>query len=153
MYYEYLEDFPVVIKNDFIRLYCGKELGYGVYRQVFKHEFDDTCVIKVERGGNKIFSNVREWAVWNEIKDTPFAKYFAPCVAISENGNVLIQRRTQIPQKKKYPQKMPAFFTDFKYQNFGLYKGKLVCHDYAGFNIDKGLTKRMINANWWNWDV
>ena len=76
-----------------------------------------------------------------------------PCIAISDDGIVLVQKKTTEATKKQYPKKIPNFFTDTKYQNFGIYKGHLVCHDYGDLLIEKGLTKRMKNAEWWDHKV
>lgn len=148
MHFDYLVDMPEIIKNDFIKMFCGKLIGSGIHRQVYEHEYDDDLVIKIECADTKIFANVREWTTWCELQDNPMSKYLAPCVNISENGLILIQKKTK--PMKKYPEMIPAFFTDTKIQNYGTYKGKFCCHDYAGnLLLEKGTTKRLKKANWW----
>ena len=149
MLFDYIIDVPDVIKNDFIKLFCGELIGYGVYRQVYQHKFDDSLVIKVESADSKLFANTREWVIWNELENDPMRKYFAPCVDISENGLILIQKKTK--PMGKYPDKIPAFFTDTKRANYGSYKGQFVCHDYAGnLLLQKGTTKKLVKADWWD---
>lgn len=49
---------------------------------------------------------------------------------------------------------MPSFFSDLKYQNFGVLDGHLVAHDYGYSNIlSQGLTKRMRKAVWRDDDI
>lgn len=152
MHFEHLVDMPEIIKNDFIKMVCGKCIGYGAYRQVYEHKFNDDLVVKIEVTDSKFFMNIQEYSVWCEVKGTPFEKYFAPCTDISENGLVLIQHRTQ--PLKKPPKEIPAFFCDTKIQNYGLYKGKFVCHDYGSHKLyTKGLTKKMVKADWWSLDL
>ena len=149
MHFEYLVDMPVIIKNDFIKMFCGKLIGSGIHRQVYEHKYDDTLVIKIEYADTKVFANIREWTTWCEVQyDTNIGKYFAPCFDISENGLVLLQKKTT--PMKKYPKEIPVFFTDTKVQNYGMYNGQFVCHDYAGnLSLQKGSTKRMTKAEWW----
>lgn len=148
MLFDYVVDFPEIIKNDFIKLFCGKLIGSGVYRQVYEHKFDKSLVIKVECADSKFFANIQEYSVWLEVQGTVFEKYFAPCVDISENGLILIQKKTK-PLKKR-PEMIPAFFTDTKIQNYGTYKGQFCCHDYASHKLyQKGMTKRLVKADWW----
>lgn len=129
-------------------LLCGKRLGAGVYREVYECLLLEDCVVKVE-SGSRNFSNQLEWEIWHEVKDTPFEKWFAPCVSISPNGSVLVQKRTSRPLA--FPDKVPAFFTDLKQENYGWFNGHLVAHDY-GNNLlfQTGLTKRMKKARWWS---
>lgn len=147
--FEYIADFTELIKTDFCKMFCGKQIGYGVYRQVFEHKYDDSLVIKVEYADTTFFANAQEWAVWKEMSDTDLAKYFAPCVDISENGLILIQKKTK--PLRKYPEMIPAFFTDTKRSNYGSINGKFCCHDYASHKLyQTGVTKRMVKANWWD---
>jgi hypothetical protein len=154
---------PESVLTDFYNLFCGKVLGEGAARKVYEHNFDGKVVIKVETGDYS-FQNITEWQTWERVKHTDLAQYFAPCVAISPNGRVLVQRRTSRPTY--YPDKVPAFFTDLKLDNFGVLtngnvfvddvfdvrnpKGAFVCHDYGmHMMLEKGMTKRMRKAEWW----
>lgn len=143
------EDFPRIITNDFLELFCGDFIGKGVFRQVYDCAIDDSLIIKIEYSDSRLFCNCTEWNVWNTVKGTEFEKYFAPCVKISMGGQVLLMKKTQ--PLKKYPEKIPAFFTDTKRANYGKYNGSFCCHDYAGnFLIEKGMTKRLVKADWWD---
>jgi hypothetical protein len=134
------------VKRDLFHLVCGKVLGAGVARTVYEHAFDPTVVIKVEEGAGS-FQNVAEWQVWERIQYTALARWFAPCVAISPNGSVLVQRRTRAALN--YPDKVPSFFTDIKPENFGMLDGNFVAHDY-GYHLmlENGMSKRMKKADW-----
>lgn len=151
-----LETMSDSTKRQFILAFVGDYIGEGANRKVYAHAWDQTLVVKVESAAQS-FSNITEWQVWNAVKDTEHAKWFAPCLHISNNGEVLIQRRTS--PAAKYPDKIPSFFTDTKLTNFGVLvngadygatDGQFVCHDYGlHLMLEKGMTKRMKNANWW----
>src|SRR5438094_2070919 len=136
-------------------LICGDELGRGAARVVLEHCLDPHVVVKVEPNACS-FQNVMEWQAWEAVRNTDLAKWFAPCVAISPNGSILVQRRTT--RAAVHPEKVPAFFTDLKLDNFGVLTPKpgepasqFVCHDY-GLNmlLERGMTRRMVKAMWWN---
>jgi hypothetical protein len=129
---------------------CGTLISSGMARKVFEFTFMDNHVVKVEQDPHS-FQNIHEWEVWRRVSETDYAKWFAPCKYISPNGQILIMERTVSLDKSKYPKNIPAFFTDTKYANFGLLKGKFVCHDY-GIHLmhEQGMTKRMCKADWWD---
>lgn len=148
------------LNHELFNLVCGDVLGSGVARTVYEHRFDPTVVLKFE-GTRGSFQNVLEWETWQSVKHSNLAHWFAPCIAISPNGAVLVQRRTTPP--RNYPDLIPAFFTDTKLTNFGMLVpedadgdfrgegGQFVCHDYGlHLLLEKGLTKRMRKADWWN---
>lgn len=143
------------IKRELWDVICGELLGMGSSRCVYAHLLDPHLVVKAESPGGS-FQNVAEWQVWKAVEHTEFAKWFAPCVAISPCGSILIQRRTTRAQA--YPDKIPNFLTDTKLDNYGILTpragekhSQFVVHDY-GVNLlsEYGLTKRMRKANWWN---
>lgn len=138
-----------IITRDFINLFCDKLIGSGSARYVYDCSMDKTVVIKVETGAES-FQNQMEWKLWNEVKDTPFEKYFAPCVHISPCGTVLIQKKVEMIPKKDYPDRVPHFFYDRKYQNYGLYEKRFVCFDYGTHVITNGFTKKLKKADWWD---
>lgn len=125
---------------------CQERLGGGVSRVCWSSALLPDCVIKVEEN-SQCFQNIIEWETWSRVRGTPFEKWFAPCRWISSNGSVLIMAKTSKPAK--YPDKVPAFMTDLKTDNWGIYKGKFVCHDY-GYHLlmERGMTKRMRKADW-----
>ena len=137
-------------EKDFFHEMCGERLGGGMSRDVYLSALDPTVVIKFEADSGH-FQNVMEWEVWQEVKETKYAKWFAPCVSISGTGTILIQKRTKVvADRRKYPAKMPVFLGDFKYTNYGMYKGQLVAHDYGRPRLlTEGLSDRMKKVDWW----
>ena len=87
----------------------------------------------MENSDYRYFANVVEMKFWwdNEFhKDV--AKWLAPCEYLSPDGRILLQKKCDpVPMNKKLPDKLPEFLTDLKRENFGIYKGRLVCIDYA----------------------
>lgn len=137
--------------RDTAGLFFGKILGSGMSRIVYQHIGDPTLVLKVESGGNR-FQNVLEWEVWQTVKDTKFAKWFAPCIDISANGIILVQKKADIIPKNQYPKKIPRFFMDTKYENFGMIGKQFVCFDYGTAHIDalnRSLTAKTKKSDWW----
>lgn len=128
---------------------CGVLLGDGMSRKVVSMKYSDDYVLKIEEGEH-CFQNVIEWETWKTVQFTEFAKYFAPCKEISGDGRVLVMARTTLPSRRQYPERLPKFLTDFKFANYGVYRKRVVCHDY-GTNLLQtvGLTKAMQTVYWW----
>jgi hypothetical protein len=146
------DSFAPVIKNDLIGLLLGEQIGKGVGRKVYLNRLDPTTVIKIEEGSQS-FQNTMEWQLWEHVSyDKTLSRWFAPCVDISACGTVLIMKRTEPAQERQFPKKMPAFLCDFKRTNYGMLNGRLVAHDYGlpTAVFDRGMTKRMRVAHWWN---
>lgn len=134
---------------DLFNFACGDLLGYGISRKVFACRFNASFVLKVEIPQVwRKFDNVREWETWADFRDNPkLAEWLCPCEMLSPDGRILMQRRADpLPSDYKMPEKIPEFLTDLKRENFGLYRGKFVCIDYA-LKICNISTK-MIKANW-----
>lgn len=144
-----MDEISPFIHKEFFNTLIGKKLGRGSARAVYAFTANADMVVKVETKGES-FQNIREWEYWQEMKDSPVAKWLAPCLYISPCGSVLIQARVLPLERSKYPKKIPHFFTDTKYQNFGLYKGKFVCMDYGNIPFAKGVTSKMVKADWWS---
>ncbi len=145
------DHFSGVVAVDFFRTMVGKWLGGGIGRGVYVLGTDPSLAVKIETRSHS-FQNISEWEVWNDLKNMnndSAHKWFAPCHYISPCGAVLIQSRTKPLDKSRFPDKMPSFFTDLKYQNFGMLNGRIVAHDY-GYNrfVHLGATARMRVANW-----
>lgn len=134
--------------RDAFWLICDRVIGSGRDRTVYSSALFPNCVIKVE-DNQRSFQNIREWQTWELVQHTHHARWFAPCRWISPTGIVLVMERTREPTPKRYPEKMPVFLTDFKRSNYGMYKSRLVCHDY-GTNIlmTYGLSDRMVRPDW-----
>lgn len=123
-------EWPDSIKHDFIGLFLAERLGEGCAREVFAAANDAQLVFKVENVAAS-FQNVLEWETWQQVRYTKWAKWFAPCIQISNCGIVLAQARTTPLPPDRVPRQLPNFLTDLKPSNFGLYKGRVVAHDYA----------------------
>lgn len=131
-------------------LLCSEKIGSGMGRDVYASKVLPDCVIKCESNAGS-FQNQFEWETWQQVKNTPFAKWFAPCKWISACGGVLVMQRTHPIQPGHYPERVPAFLTDLKRTNYGLIGKQVVCHDYGtNLLIQMGLTKRMKKAEWWD---
>jgi hypothetical protein len=134
---QHYTDWGMTAKHDFIRLFLGKYIGSGQNRDVYEVSGDSSRVVKVELSPGNIgsdFQNVCEWATWQEVRGSPWEKWFAPCWKISDCGIALIQARTTPLPPERYPKVLPDFLCDLKPVNFGLYKGRVVVHDY-GLNL------------------
>jgi hypothetical protein len=135
-----------------LEIFVGPRIGSGASRNVYSLRLDPEKVLKVEYAGGT-FHNVTEWQVWNAVVDTPIEHYFAPCHGIDQQGNVLIQSRTEVFQSEKsfmraieaqHGGTIPSFFDDVHYGNFGEIDGQVVCHDY-GYNH---FLKEAVTMSW-----
>jgi hypothetical protein len=136
--------FSGAMRGELFDLFVGEQIGAGIGREVFHSERDPLHVIKFEtRAGS--FQNVLEWETWCEAQDYPdAAKWFAPCVAISSSGSILIQYKTQpLRNAHEMPDKVPSFFTDLKPSNWGMFDGRPVIHDYGYTQVFRQSMKRI----------
>lgn len=145
-----LTDFSNVVARDLWALTTGREVGSGVARRVFAYHPDPSLVLKVEDGAGD-FQNVAEWHVWQAVKDTKWAKWFAPVHSISANGALLLMKRTEPAGLSDYPARLPVFMTDIKRSNFGMLDGQLVAHDYGTVPLvmlGTGMSARTRKVEW-----
>lgn len=144
-----LLDEPVLLR-DLVNYCFGKRLSNGRDREVWEWVPNPKLVAKIETGG-RAFQNVLENEVWERVKDTKHARWFAPVAAIAPNGVLLLMHRTVPAANCDFPRKVPRFFTDLKRANWGRLDGKLVCHDY-GVNLlmEEGMTSKLKVAKWWD---
>jgi hypothetical protein len=119
--------------SDLFGLFCGAELGRGQYRAVYEHQLDKGKVLKHDTCVN--WSNVHEFSIWQEFKDTPLGKWLAPVYWLSPRGIWLIQAKTTPIKVGNYPKKIPAIFADLKPSNWGMWRGRPVCHDYGNHSL------------------
>lgn len=128
-----MDDVHVRIGTDVFNMLCGDKLGEGIHRQVFECKLRTDLVVKVETNTTyRDFANVREMKFWTDnFHASKISKWLAPCEFLSPDGYVLLQKRTHVLRQNELPAKLPAFLTDIKPGNFGLYDGRVVCHDYA----------------------
>ena len=131
-------------------LFIGKQIGVGMHRAVFLFLLDQTKIIKVANCEEGRQQNILDLRIWEGLKETQAKKWLAPIHALSPAGKYLIQDRVEPLPKQKYPKRIPDFFTDTKYTNFGWLKGKFVCCDFGAVRIFKDITLiRLVKANWW----
>lgn len=146
------EAFITTLSRDLFGLICGELLNFGISRRVYVYSPNSDFVIKFEDKAGW-FQNVIEWETWEEVKETKYKKWFAPCRMISPCGTALVMARTTPLAHDVYPKKLPVFFNDFKYDNYGMFEKQLVCHDYGLSRLmTTGLTTRLRNAEWWGDD-
>lgn len=143
------------IGQEAFNMICGQKLGGGMSRQVYACKLKPGYVVKVEISPYPNFQNVQEWLIWQAVRDTPYSRWFACCDSLSDDGKILIQERTRPAAHEDYPEKIPAFFTDLKKQNWGMTttpeRNWFVCHDYGVHMIyELGLIKRLKKANFFD---
>lgn len=141
-------------------LFIGKRLGHGVDRCTYEYigpgARDGEWIVKIEeteKDGR--FQNVNEWNIWEDVKgDARHARWFAPCHAISPCGTLLIMSRTRQRSFSQYPARIPAFFNDLQYRNFGWIGQRFVCHDYGilGWNAMQKMKNGLVKADWYGDD-
>lgn len=143
-----LDSLSIGLLRDWMASALGKQVGSGIGRQVFVYDLNPHFVIKIEQTG---FQNAIEWEIWRSVSSTTYARWFAPCRHISPCGMLLLMERTLPAERSKYPKRMPMFLGDYKYSNYGLLRGKLVCHDYGSMlAAHNGLSSKMRRADWWD---
>lgn len=135
--------------EDLLNLVTGTQIGWGQYRRVYEHAFDKKLVIKQDSGQN--FSNINEWQVWNEFKDEPLGKWLAPVLFCSARGLWIVMAKTRPIPIGKFPKRIPALFSDIKPENWGMFRGRPVCHDYgnhAVFTVAKPHLAKLKSVLW-----
>ena len=140
--------------RDAFNLLCGTLLGEGIHRKVFECRLRPDLVVKVEKDIEwRCFANVAEQRFWDDA-GTKEALWLAPCVYLSPDGRILMQRRVApVAPDDVLPQTVPAFLTDMKRSNFGWLPDadpqkprRLVCVDYAA--VISAPSLRMKPAAW-----
>jgi len=131
---------------------CGEHIATGAYRTVYDCAIGKDLVVKIEYDISG-FENVTEYRIWDLVAGTEYEKWFAPVVRIADNGRILLQKKVKpLPENYELPKRLPAFLTDIKHANFGLYKGHLVACDYS-FTLyrlgDMGLNNKTRKADWY----
>lgn len=135
-------------QRELLEFICGERLGAGMSREVFRFALDDEYVIKFESIEHR-FQNVEEMMTWQAVEHTRFAKWFAPCKAISGCGRILLQRYAAPIAASNLPKEIPAFFTDTKPGNWGLIGKQPVAMDYGRTMLmSRGLSNAMRKAQW-----
>lgn len=143
----------IVVTTDIFNLLCGDEIGEGIGRKVFQHNMDKNLVVKIATTQEGVRCNSNEYVLWEEIQglkgNLAWVKdWFAPVVAISENANILIMKKTQEKEGKKRPTEVPNFFMDVHYGNFGWIGNKFLCHDYGVIFGFINYSKKFVKIDW-----
>jgi hypothetical protein len=145
----FAQDFHLL--GDLFDFVCGKWIGGGMGRRVYEYRFDASCVVKIDTSG--YFNNVVEYDFWQNMSyhHPEIAKFMAPCVSLSSCGRILVQKKTTpIDPKKKLPVKIPQVLAcDLKIENWGIFKNRVVCHDYANHRLFSTSSTKMVAPNWW----
>jgi len=116
--------------DDLANLVIGDFVASGQTRDVYVWRPDPSCVVKVQRFGAPWFQNITEYETWHAARGTPAEKWLAPVCWCSRSGHILVQKRTY-PTDKPLPRSIPKFLEDSKRSNWGLWDGRMVCHDYG----------------------
>ena len=126
------------IAQDLVALSCdGVCLGRGQNRIVYRSILNPNKVIKIqEQNANRYwFQNAVEWELYESVKETVWAHWFAKCYSITQSSFVLVQEYVRdLNDSDDIDQlKLPDFFGDFQPRNFGVRgsgkKKQLVCRD------------------------
>jgi len=150
IYEKEVSEFSDTTKMDFIFMMLGARLGGGMSRAVFEFAYNPKLVVKIEDRARH-FQNVLEHEIWGALKDSDAAKWLAPVRGISRCGTALLMERTEPLQGRQLPLRMPVWLTDYKIENYGLLKGRVVCHDYGTAGsvvIGRGASKHTRRADW-----
>ena len=136
--------------EDAFNMLCGEKIGEGCHREVFECKLIPEVVVKVEKDTHRMFANVMEAKFWEDFKDYPkVADWLAPVTNLSPDGRILLQARCAVLNERDHtiPEKLPAFLTDTKYENFGVLDGGIVCLDYAFTIVNPRTNLRRVD--WW----
>jgi predicted O-methyltransferase YrrM len=112
-------------------------LGVGNHRRVYVHPTNPEWVIKILRDDGPdpqdVNSNWLEWSIWEKVKGTNLSRYFAPCIEMTEEGHLVMQRCK--PHTEYLPGNLSFFgaaINDSKTpQNHGILNGRIVIIDYG----------------------
>jgi hypothetical protein len=130
-----IEQASVRVLVETLSMLCGDPIGAGIARAVYAM---GDRVVKIESLAGS-FQNVIEWETWRNLEHTEYARYLAPCHRISSSGAALVQSRVTLltPTPDARTQRLvdrcrlPDFLTDFKFNNYGVLNGRIVCCDYG----------------------
>lgn len=119
---------------EMIDLLLGDYIGGGESRDVYDAAIYDNCVAKIEIT-KPCINNIKEYLVWSFFANTVYAEWFAPCIELTCNGRILIQKKVEPitdANKKLIPEYIPDIITDVKFENCGFLDGHFVFFDYSG---------------------
>lgn len=139
-----------VMSLDLFSFVVGGFIGSGTFRDVYYYRPDTNCVLKVETGAQS-FTNIQEWRIWEYYKKRPLGKLLAPCLDISPCGVYLLQAHATDIVGPELPTEVPALFTDMTPTNWGIYKKRVVCRDYANMTFMKNADTTTMRKADWRW--
>ena len=132
-------DETVQLKHCVLELTIGEELGSGSFRRTYELLQEPGNVLKLQysRGAH----NSMEWEIWQAVRGTKWEKWFCPCVRIDSWGSALVMRRA-VPFNSEREflakiKRVPSFFDDVKWGNWGMLDGRPVCIDYGHHHLFK----------------
>jgi len=132
----------------------GEYLGEGSTRTAYEIRHDKTKVLKVAKNVDGCHDNILEYRIWKDICNTEFSKYFAPIHGVSSSGMYLVMDKVDTDRShKEYPIKIPVFFYDTKYTNYGFLNDNFVAIDYAMFNFTLALSSKTKKADWYDYRI
>jgi len=133
--------------KDCFNMLCGDKLGEGIHRTVYSCKLRPDLVVKVENQEMRYFANVMEDKFFSDHQSVKeVARWLAPIEFLSPDGRLLLMKRVRpVHESDKLPDKLPAFLTDLKRENFGWLDGRLVCVDYAFTIPNPGLRLRRVH--------
>jgi len=136
------------VLEDAFSLLCGELIGEGSTRRVFECKIRPDLVVKVEEAEYRNFANVVEQKLFDDTQHIKkLSQWLAPCEFLSPDGRVLLQKKCDpVPSGFKLPEKLPHFLCDLKRENFGIFEGRLVCIDYAIYDVS--ISSRLVKAVW-----
>jgi hypothetical protein len=111
-----------------------KLIGKGKRRNVYEHPKNPKLVVKVLKRLHKhVDANKLEWEIWNKIKETKHAEHFCPCVDLTQDGHLIMQRCEKAKETDTEGIWVLGFFIwdSNKPFNKGLLNDKLVIIDYG----------------------
>jgi hypothetical protein len=121
------------LKNCILELFVGGEIGSGSFRRTYEMLQEPDHVLKVQYGSGH--HNAIEWETWQAAKETKWAKWFAPCVRIDSWGSSLVMRKARTFESEMEflatIKRVPVFFHDVRWTNWGMLDGRPVCIDYG----------------------
>lgn len=123
-------------------------IGGGTTREVFKSKMPGMIIkrSKPVQVNGELFSfpgsNMREFSVWNAVRQGEYRELFGEVFAISESGKFLMMETLVDLRKEQWTEtpSLPDWASDLKPSNFGINNdGVIKLRDYGMCDISKAL--------------
>lgn len=139
-----------IITRELANFFLGDYIGCGISRYVFNFAHNSKYVVKVD--ASDLNANVLENDIWDRVKNDPkLNSWFAPVVSLSRCGRIMLQQKCKTGVSDNlYPKFVPEFFQDKKYENWGMYRGKIVCFDYPSVKMFNPTRFKLVKSNFWH---